>query len=88
MEIVLGPAHEVDENVLERGFRSRPDEVRPRAIGRNRRLECRLLTPAHVQAGAERRDHVDAGTAAQLLAKLGQPFTIARADRVGDEMRS
>src|SRR5262249_39013218 len=88
LEIVLGPAHEVNEDVLERGIRARPDEIRPIAVGRNRSLERRLVAPAHMQAGAEGRDHVDARTLAQLLGKLCQPLAIARAHRIGVEMRS
>src|SRR5262249_46252976 len=86
-EVVLGPAHEVDEDVLERRLRCLPCKIRPIPVGRDRGIERRLLAPAHVQAAAERRDRIDARASAQLLGNLGQLLDIARRDRVGDEMR-
>ncbi len=41
------------------------------AIGRDRRFERRLVAAGDVQAGSERRHHVDAGTPGELVAELG-----------------
>src|SRR5262249_51113002 len=86
LEIVLGPAHEVDEDVLERRFRSGPDQAWRSAIRPNSRLKHRLIPPAYVQGGAERRHCVDAWTSAQLLGQIRERLAIARAHRVSDEM--
>jgi hypothetical protein len=41
-----------------------------------------------MQAGAERRDHVDPGSLVQILGELRQSFAVTRAHRVGGEMRA
>src|SRR5208337_3124935 len=56
--VVLGVAHEVDEDVLERRRGTQPHQVRPVAEGCNRRFERSFVAPRYVQAVAEGRDHV------------------------------
>ena len=66
-------------------FQVRPGSL---AIGRDRRFERRLVAAGDMQAGAERRHHVDAGTLpVELLGELGEAFAVRRADLVGREVR-
>ena len=60
-------AHQVDEHVLERGLGHASSAGRVGAELRDGRVERRRVAAGDVQAGAERRHHVDAGHAQQLL---------------------
>ena len=66
------------------GSEMRPRQVRVGAKRVHGRIECRRIASRHVQAGTERRHHVDARHAEQLL---GQVLQIGPADVPGTQMR-
>ena len=59
-------------------------QIAARAIGRDGRLQRLLVAARHVQAVAERRDHVDARLAGQLRL---QSVQLGAVDGVGDQRR-
>src|SRR5690242_18601303 len=73
LEIIPGPAHQIDKDVLERRLRTLPFEVLAFPIGRNRRLELIGIAPGHVRPGAERRHLVDAGLVVELFTSALSP---------------
>src|SRR6476646_7384029 len=81
--VILGPLHEIDEDVLERGLRALKRQTRPLAIGSDRHIERGRIAPGDVQAGAERRDHVDAAHASKLFGKRRQALPVLCAHGIG-----
>src|SRR6266576_1793667 len=67
LEIVLRAVHQFDEHVFERRRGVLPVQSALLTPGRDRRLQRRLVAAGDVQAGAERRNHVDAGLARELI---------------------
>src|SRR5665647_2943865 len=87
LKVIRGLAHQIDEHILERRLGALPVEPLARAERRDRCLEGARLPPRHMQAGAERRHHIDAGLAGELIRQRVQSFALRGADDVGRQVR-
>src|SRR4051812_35309967 len=80
LEVILGPTHQVDEDILERWLAMLPTPSFLVAIGRDAGFQRGFVAAGDMKTGAERRHHVDAGLAGQFR---GETIEIVARDRVG-----
>src|SRR4029078_1337506 len=87
LKIVPGPAHQIDEDVLERWLRKLPFEVLALPITGDRRFQLVGIAAGHMQAGAEWSHHVDARLGVEFFSKRVEPLASASTDDVGRQVR-
>ena len=73
LEIILRLAHQIDEHVLQRRLGALPGQIAALAVGAIAASSAARLAAGDMQAGAERRHHVDARSPGEFVGKLAQP---------------